>query len=104
MNKQTREAVQALLSQVQDLIELDYWYGAGDDEYQAEEKRTAENATRIVSRYLYEEGARAEVKKYANAEEKKHREQGRTITNRAEWERDILARMMTAYDNTREGN
>jgi len=103
MNKDTREAIKALLSQVEDLLELNFWE-SGEFPENREEEDTARNATRIVARYLYEEEARAEVKKYGNAEERKHRAQGRRITNRAEWERGILASLMEAYDERQGGN
>lgn len=105
MNKHTREAITALLSQVEDLLELNYWETDSFTEYR-EEEENARNATRIVRRYLYEEEARAEVRKYANREERAYRAHGKRITNRAEWERNLLAGIMKSYDErqAQDGN
>lgn len=100
MNKDTRNAINDLLTQVEELLELNFWEIRGDDtdEWQREGNERADNATRIVRRYLYEEEARAEVKKYAGREERAYRAQGKRITNRAEWERNLLAGIMKSYD------
>lgn len=105
MNKDTRHAIATLLAQVEDLLELDYWQGAEFPEYRTEE-HNAREATRKVRRYLYELEARAEVAKYANAEERKAKAQGRRIVNRAQWERGIFESLMKQYDenNAQGGN
>lgn len=104
MNKETREAIQALLSQVEDLLELNYWYGSGDDQYQAQEEARAKQATRLVARYLYQEEAKVACLKYANEQEREARKEGKRIVNKADYVKRLTASVMDTYDRDKADN
>lgn len=98
MNKQTREAVQALLSQVEDLLELDYWYGSGDDEYQAQEEASAKQATRLVRRYLLEVSAKKDALEFVNEKDREARKGGQYISNKPELIRLYVTEVLSDFD------
>lgn len=104
MNKETREAIRSLLSQVEDLIELNYWYGSGDDEYQAQEEANAKQATRLVARYLYQEEAKIACLKYANEQEREARKEGKRMVNKPAYVKRLTASLMDTYDRDTADN